>query len=184
MKKLLAFILAAVMAFSMVACGGGETNEGGEVSGEGTTDSQPVGKVESNYDITKLSTFGLPEPSFDYSYEYYEEVNKREQNGDIISTNPKYIFSYNADNTTAYAYMEEVLNVGWGGELPRLDETNFRYNPENENYQINISWGSDDNNCYIYVRDFTKNCVYDEDAGIYVIEELGEYGTYGKYIYG
>ena len=92
MKKLLTLILAMVMAFSMVACGGGETGEGSEANGGGTTDTQPVGKVESNYDITKLSTFGLPEPSYTYTLDSYRELNI--WSGDeIVSTHPRYYFT-------------------------------------------------------------------------------------------
>ena len=63
MKKIFAFILVAVMAFTMVACGG-ETNEGGEISGEDVADNQSVGKVEQGFDFKALGSYGLPEPSF------------------------------------------------------------------------------------------------------------------------
>lgn len=179
MKKLLAFILAAVMAFSMVACGGGEANEGGEASGEGTADTQPVGKVESNYDITKLSTFGLPEPSYTYTLDSYRELNI--WSGDeIVSTHPRYYFTYSSDLDTAYAYMAEMKNTsGWDcDELPYGKGPNFSYAIRNEKYKVDISWGEDSINCYIYIEDRTKNCVYDENLNIYPIVGLEQYNEY------
>ena len=180
MKKLLALILAMIMAFSMVACGGSESNEGGEVSGEGTVDSQPVGKVENNYDITKLSTFGLPEPSFTYTLNSYREMNKRDENDEVISTHPLYYFSYSADRDTTYAYMAEVQNTaGWEtGDLPYGQGKNFRYQVKNENYFVTIAWGEDSPHCYIHITDYTKNCVYDESLNIYPIVGLEQYNEY------
>ncbi len=180
MKKLLALILAAVMAFSMVACGGSETSEGGEVSGEGTADTQPVGKVENSYDITKLSTFGLPEPTFSYTLDSYREMNIWSENDEIIATHPKYYFTYSADLETAHAYMAEMRNTaGWeAGELPYGIGPNFSYSVKNENYRVDIAWGEDSINCYVYIVDYTKDCVYDENLNIYPIVGLEQYNKY------
>ena len=94
MKKILILILVTVMAFSMVACGS-EANESSKISGEGTVDSQPVDEtnegdetssenivdnqpvdgVAQSFDFKTLSSYSMPEPSFGYSYKFYEEID-------------------------------------------------------------------------------------------------------------
>ena len=178
MKKLLAFILAAVMAFSMVACGGGEANEGGEASGEGTADTQPVGAVENSYNPAKLSTFGLPEPSFDYSYEYYDVRSKEGVE------HPEFNYIFEASREDTLAYMKEVSAV-WGGwthdSVPTMAPgDSFWFSTDYENYHISINWFVDaEDVCFMYVRDYSKNMIWDQEKAIDYIEGLGEYGTYG-----
>ena len=178
MKKLLALILAMIMAFSMVACGGGETSEVGEVSDEGTADTQPVGTVENSYNPAKLSTFGLPEPSFNYEYLCYEVCSKEGVE------HPEFIYVFESTAEDALAYMKAVSAV-WGGwthdEVPTMQAgDSFWFSTDYENYHINISWFVDEEDvCFMYVRDYIKNTIWDQQKHIDYIEGLGEYGTYG-----
>ena len=184
MKKLLAFILVAIMAFSMVACGGGEANEGGEASGEGTTDSQPVGEVESKFDFKKLTSYGLPEPEFAYSYQFYSETMQgMGEDGEPI-LRPKYTFKIDTDRTGAHEYMGRVKNAGWAGDIPYLAQEKggaFWFVSENENYKINITWNDDTESGDITVIDMTNFCVWDGAQSIYIIEGTADFNNYAPY---
>ena len=184
MKKLLAFILAAVMAFSMVACGGGQTNEGGETNGEGTADSQPVGEIEQGFDFKVLASYGMPEPSFGYSYKFYEETMQGMRADGEPNLLPKFTFEINADRKTAHEYMGQVQAAGWAGDLPTLTEDAggaFWYVTENENYKINITWEDTTDTGEITIIDKTKNCVWDDGQSIYVIDSEEKFDAYAPY---
>ena len=183
MKKLLALILATVMAFSMVACGD-ETNEGGEVSGEGTVDSQPVGEVEQDFDFKSLSSYGMPEPGFGYSYKFYEETMQGMRDDGEPNLLPKYTFEINTDRVGAHEYMGQVKDAGWGGDVPTLyDEPGaaFWYVAENETYKINITWSDDTNTGDITIIDKAKSCVWDNNQSIYIIDGEDAFDAYAPY---
>ena len=184
MKKLLAFILAAVMAFSMVACGGGQTNEGGETNGEGTADSQPVGEIEQGFDFKVLASYGMPEPSFGYSYKFYEETMQGMRADGEPNLLPKFTFEINTDRNGAHEYMGQVQAAGWAGDLPTLTEDAggaFWYVTENENYKINITWEDTTDTGEITIIDKTKNCVWDDGQSIYVIDSEEKFDAYAPY---
>lgn len=184
MKKLFAFILVAVMAFSMVACGGGETNEGGEISGEDVAGNQTVGKVEQGFDFKALGSYGLPEPSFSYSYKYYEETMQGMRADGEPNLLPKFTFEINTDRTSAHEYMGEVKTAGWAGDLPALTENAggaFWYVSENETYKINITWEDTTDTGEITVIDKTKSCVWDDKQSIYVIDGVENFDEYAPY---
>ena len=183
MKKLFAFILVAVRAFSMVACGG-ETNEGGEISGEDVAGNQFVGKVEQVFDFKALGSYGLPEPSFSYSYKYYEETMQGMRADGEPNLLPKFTFEINTDRTSAHEYMGEVKAAGWAGDLPALTENAggaFWYVSENENYKINITWEDTTDTGEITVIDKTKSCVWDDKQSIYVIDGVENFDEYAPY---
>ncbi|MBR6609627.1 MAG: hypothetical protein IKK99_05360 [Oscillospiraceae bacterium] len=183
MKKLFAFILVAVMTFSMVACGG-ETNEGGEISGEDVAGNQSVGKVEQVFDFKALGSYGLPEPSFSYSYKYYEETMQGMRADGEPNLLPKFTFEINTDRTSAHEYMGEVKAAGWAGDLPALTENAggaFWYVSENENYKINITWEDTTDIGEITVIDKTKSCVWDDKQSIYVIDGVENFDEYAPY---
>lgn len=184
MKKLLAFILAAVMAFSMVACGGGQTNEGGETNGEGTADSQPVGEIEQGFDFKVLASYGMPEPSFGYSYKFYEETMQGMRADGEPNLLPKFTFEINTDRNGTHEYMGQVQAAGWAGDLPTLTEDAggaFWYVTENENYKINITWEDTTDTGEITIIDKTKNCVWDDGQSIYVIDSEEKFDAYAPY---
>ena len=184
MKKLLAFILAAVMAFSMVACGGEQTNEGGETNGEGTADSQPVGEIEQGFDFKVLASYGMPEPSFGYSYKFYEETMQGMRADGEPNLLPKFTFEINTDRNGTHEYMGQVQAAGWAGDLPTLTEDAggaFWYVTENENYKINITWEDTTDTGEITIIDKTKNCVWDDGQSIYVIDSEEKFDAYAPY---
>ena len=185
MKKLLALILAVVMAFSMAGCGGGETNKGGEVSGEGTADTQPVGKVEQGFDFKSLGSYGLPEPSFGYSYKFHEEVMQGMGDDGEPILKPQFTFEINTDRVGAHEYMGQVLASGWAGEVPYLTEDAggaFWYTSEDETYKINITWDDTTDSGVITIIDKTKLCVASDELDFLVIEGVDKYEDYAPYI--
>lgn len=207
MKKILTMILVTVMVFSMVACGS-EANESGKISSKGTVDSQPVGdaneggeasnetssesvedsqpvdEVEQSFDFKTLSSYGMPEPSFGYSYKYYEETMLGMRADGEPNLLPKFTFEMNTDRVGAHEYMGQVKDSGWGGDLPYLTQEAggaFWYVAENENYKINITWDDDTNTGEITIIDKTKCCVWDNAKSYYIIDDINEYDSYAPY---
>ena len=194
MKKILILILVTVMVFFMVACGSeanesgktssdgtvnsqplGESNEDGKTSSEGIVDGQPVDGVEQSFDFKALSSYGMPEPSFGYSYKFYEETMLGMRDDGEPNLLPKFTFEMNTDRVGAHEFMGQVKDSGWGGDIPYLTqeaEGAFWYVAENENYKINITWDDDTNTGEITITDKTKRCVWDNTKSFYIIDDM------------
>ena len=147
---------------------------------------EPVEEVvENSFDPSKWSTFGLPEPSFSYTYRYYEEgFVYRDENGEPVF-GPKFIYEYDCDLETAYNYMKEMRDAGFGGwvadTVPTLimgDST--WYTTETDTVKINFNFDTEGEHNYMWITDCTKLCVWNDDLYKFIIEGL-EYGTYGSY---
>ena len=203
MKKILILILVTVMAFSMVACGS-EANESSKISGEGTVDSQPVDEtnegdetssenivdnqpvdgVAQSFDFKTLSSYSMPEPSFGYSYKFYEETMQgMGADGEPILL-PKFTFEIDTDRVGAHEYMGQVKDAGWGGDIPYLTQEAggaFWYVAENENYKINLTWDDDTNIGEITIINKTKSCIWDNTKSFYIIDDVNEYDSYAPY---
>lgn len=199
MKKLLVLILTGVMMLSMVSCGERGNEDGGTTSGTeasdtagassdtdsvgsdettsntGSVDNGPVGDVGGGYNPAKLSTFGLPEPSFPYEYLCYETCMR------AGAEHPEFIYVFDSSAEDALEYMKQVSAV-WGGwtheKVPLMQMgDSFWFSTDFENYHIHITWDTEGNH-FMFVRDFSKNMYWDKETSRNYIEGL-EIGTYG-----
>lgn len=142
--------------------------------------------VESAFDPSKWSTFGLPEPSFTYTYQYYEEgFVSRDENGEPVF-GPKFIYKYDCDLETAHSYMKEMRDAGFGGWVSETVPTLIMgdstwYTTETDTVKINFNFDTEGEHNYMWITDCTKLCAWDDDLFKFIIVGLGEYGTYGSY---
>ncbi len=200
MKRNMALILCLIMAMSLVACGGNTTTDGpadtstqaegittseeseapNETSGE--TESAETEPTKPSFDPSRLSIWGMAEPSFGYEYSGYDCKAKGFSDDGEPCLYPKFIYNAISDDVATIEYMEQLVNAGWGGDLPRSGgESSFWYVGTQGDIEVEIYW-STNNAVDIYVTDYSRSCSYDKDLGIYVIDDCGEYGTYGKYV--
>lgn len=151
------------------------------------SEEEPVeAVVEVDYGFEKLSTFGLPEPSFPYSLRCYEENSIGfDYELEMSKLRVKFIFDYDCDLETAYNYMKECRAAGWEDYIPESIPTliggdSFWFTPEKDGYKVNITWDNEGDH-YIWVTDSSLECHWDSDLRAYVIEGIGEYKDYGHY---
>ena len=136
------------------------------------------------FDFKTLSSYSMPEPSFGYSYKFYEETMQgMGADGEPILL-PKFTFEIDTDRVGAHEYMGQVKDAGWGGDIPYLTQEAggaFWYVAENENYKINITWDDDTNIGEITIIDKTKSCIWDNTKSFYIIDDVNEYDSYAPY---
>ncbi len=187
MKKILTLFLTGIMVISMVACSG-ETQNNDDVSGVGTTDSQPVDEVvENSYNPAKLSNFGLPEPSFTYSLSHYHEVTiGGDENGNAI-LRPRFFYDFDCDLETIYNYMKELKNAGLDAylpeELPELSDDDWlNYETKNDNIRFFISWHTKGTH-RMYLTDKTRTCSWDDNENIYTIDDAAGFDCSSNFSY-
>jgi len=182
MKRIFAFFLSAVMVFSMVACGGNDTDSGN------APDSQPVGGItENSYNPAQLNTFGMPEPSFEYSYSHYHETTiGGDDNGNAI-LRPRFYYDFDCNLEDVYSYMITLKNSGFDAylpeELPQLSDDDWlNYDYKDDELHFFISWHTNGQHRFTVV-DKTKRCSYNEDTSFYTIDGIDNYESYGPHSY-
>ena len=156
MKKLLAILLAAMMVFTLAACGNNDDNPSGSENNPGTSQSDNQGGENSDggeenwMDAYKMSNLVIPEGATVSDPIAYDATNRNIERdtafteAEVAAFAQSVLENCNAPYTTKYdADKDEYIRVELTNaeDAKGLDEYGWKYEEDGKTYSIRIYFG-------------------------------------------